>query len=73
MDHIVHSDMLTLNCGVRQGGILSPHLFFFYIDDIVETVIKQQIGCVYRSFVVSIILYADDRPIGLIVISVICC
>jgi Reverse transcriptase (RNA-dependent DNA polymerase) len=31
-----------------------------HIDDIIETVVKQQIGCVYRSFAVSIILYADD-------------
>jgi Reverse transcriptase (RNA-dependent DNA polymerase) len=48
----VHSDMLKLNCGVRQGSVLSPYLFFVYIDDIIETVAKQQIGCVYRSFVV---------------------
>jgi hypothetical protein len=37
-----------------------PYLFSVYIDDIIETVVKQQIGCVYWSFVVSIILYADD-------------
>ena len=34
--------------------------FLVYIDDIIETVAKQQIGCVHRSFVVSIILYTDD-------------
>jgi hypothetical protein len=38
--------MLKLNFGVRQGGVLSPYLFAVYIDDIIETVVKQQIGCV---------------------------
>jgi Reverse transcriptase (RNA-dependent DNA polymerase) len=56
----VQSDTLKLNFGVRQRGVLSPYLFSVYIDDIIETVVKQQIGCVYRSFAVSINLYADD-------------
>jgi len=55
-----YSDMFKLNCGVRQGGVLSPYLFSVYVDDIIEQIVKESIGCVFRSIVVSIVLYADD-------------
>ena len=30
------------------------------MDDIIEQIVKESIGCVFRSTVVSIILYPDD-------------
>ena len=55
-----YSDMFKLNCGVRQDSVLSPYLFSVYVDDIIEQIVKESIGCVFRSTVLSIILYADD-------------
>ena len=51
-----YSDMFELNCGVRQGGVLSPYLFSVYVDDIIEYIVKESVGRVFRSTVVSIIL-----------------
>ena len=55
-----YSDMFKLNCGVRQGGVLSPYLFYVNVDNIIEQIVRESIGCVFRSTVVSIILYSDD-------------
>jgi hypothetical protein len=46
--------------GVKQGGILSPFLFNFYINDLLEECIKANIGAKLEPFNVSIICYCDD-------------
>ena len=56
-----YSDMFKLNCDVRQGGVLSPYLFSVYLDDIIEHIVKESGGCVFRSTIVSIILYANNK------------
>jgi Reverse transcriptase (RNA-dependent DNA polymerase) len=48
------------DCGIRQGGVLSPYLFAIYIDNIVESIINSSLGCHVRGMCVSVILYADD-------------
>ena len=45
---------------LEEHYVLSPYLFYVYVDDIIERVVKKSIGCVFRSTVVSFILYADD-------------
>jgi len=45
--------------GVRQG-VLSPYLFAFYINAIIEYVKKSGYGIYIRSFFLRCILYADD-------------
>ena len=56
----VFSRSFSLACGVRQGGVLSPHLFALYIDSVVQRVRASNVGCYYKLTCVSILLYADD-------------
>ena len=46
--------------GVKQGGILSPHLFNVYMDDISVILNKFQIGCIYGGTIINHLMYADD-------------
>jgi len=54
------SSFFQLKCGVRQGGVLSPHFFALFIDEVVNSVKSLGIGCYMRHMCMSIILYADD-------------
>lgn len=56
----VYSSFYKLNCGIRQGGVLSPHFFAVYIDSIVTKVKSLGIGCQLGLVKFSIFLYADD-------------
>ena len=49
-----------VNNGVRQGGILSPYLFNLYIDELIDSVSKCDIGCKLGVYPSNIICYADD-------------
>jgi len=55
-----HSSFLHVKCGVRQGGILSPILFNFYINDIICALRKSDLGCHINNLFIGCILYADD-------------
>lgn len=46
--------------GVRQGGILSPYLFNFYINEIIDTVSRSNTGCYLGYYATNILCYADD-------------
>lgn len=56
-----YSSFYHLSCGIRQGGVLSPHMFAKYIDSIVDKVKKERsLGCYIDWQCVTILLYADD-------------
>ena len=46
--------------GVRQGGVLSAHLFSIYIDSILEEISKEPYGCYLGINRINIQAYADD-------------
>ena len=55
-----HSNYIQLNCGIRQGGILSPYLFAVFIDGVVNIAQRSYYGCHFGLVNLSIFLYADD-------------
>ena len=54
------SDDFNVSCGVRQGSLLSPHLFNLYMNGMSEKLNKHKIGCVLNDRVVNHLIYADD-------------
>jgi hypothetical protein len=54
------SDEFRINAGVRQGGVLSPLLFAVYIDEVVDNLVSNGVGCRINNIFVGCVLYADD-------------
>ena len=54
------SSFFTTSNGVRQGGILSPKLFFVYMDDLSSMLIRNGVGCYIDNVCVNHVFYADD-------------
>ena len=57
-----HNDSLTfeVTSGVRQGGILSPILFNFYVNSLITSLKDLDLGCHFHSVYIGCIMYADD-------------
>ena len=51
---------VKLVSGVRRGGVLSPQFFALFINDVIEELIKLNIGCRMSAVFVPIFVYADD-------------
>ena len=41
----VKGNFVSIDQGVRQGGIISPFLFKFYINKLLDDISKDDIGC----------------------------
>ena len=54
------SDAFSVPSGVRQGGVLSPHLFVIYIDDLIISLRNLKVGCYLLNLFIACIVYADD-------------
>ena len=54
------SDPFLMSNGVRQGGILSPFLFRFYIRDLITKLTNTGFGCNNRGTIINVLCYADD-------------
>jgi len=54
------SGFFKLVCGIRQGGVLSPHLFAVYIDDLIKLIQSSNVGCMIGVISMNIFVYADD-------------
>ena len=57
---MVFSEAFGIGNGVRQGGILSPFLFRFYIRKLIAEVVKLRIGCNIGGIFLNLFAYADD-------------
>lgn len=53
-------DVFSVNCGVRQGGVLSPILFSVYVDDLISLLRDSGYGMYIDKLFAGCILYADD-------------
>lgn len=54
------SEAFRILNGVRQGGLLSPFLFRFYIREMIDKVTRLNIGCNLLGTNVNLLAYADD-------------
>ena len=54
------SDKFEVTNGVRQGGVLSPLFYSIYIDDLLEKLKRNGIGCHIGNHFVGVFGYADD-------------
>jgi len=53
-------DSLNITEGVKQGGILSPHLFNYFINELLVQCTQLDIGAKISHMNLSIIAYCDD-------------
>ena len=58
-NNIISSQSHVSN-GVKQGGCLSPTLFSVYLNELNETIRKNNISCRYGSEYMGVFCYADD-------------
>ena len=56
----VFSETFRVYSGVRQGGVLSPHLFALYVDDLISELRRLNDGCHVLDLFLACIVYADD-------------
>ena len=56
----IHGNPWRITSGTRQGGILSPLLFNFYLRSLVEEIAKLDVGCRLDVLKFNILVYADD-------------
>ena len=45
---------------VRQGSVISPTLFNFYINMVLESILNLNIGCKLGAYPYNVIAYADN-------------
>ena len=54
------SDLFSVQNGVRQGAVLSPILFSFYVNDLIGILRASGLGCYIANRFFGIVAYADD-------------
>ena len=57
------SEVLGMNNGIRQGSIISPHLFNVYVDELNLLLTESKLGCHTGGEPVNSFSYADDLAI----------
>ena len=54
------SDTFPIGNGVKQGGVLSPHFYCIYTNDLFAVLRRKKTGCWVEGKFVGILGYADD-------------
>jgi len=54
------SDPFTVTNGVKRAGVLSPHLFAVYLDELSVQLSTPRAGCTVGNIFVNHLLFADD-------------
>ena len=54
------SDAFTMSNGIRQGFVLSPHLFNLYVDHLSNLLDSTGVGCHIGGLPANNFYYADD-------------
>ncbi|RNA13669.1 hypothetical protein BpHYR1_016289 [Brachionus plicatilis] len=44
------SDLFTINCGVKQAGVISPCLFNVFIDELILECLSKNIGAQFNNW-----------------------
>ena len=57
------SEYFNVSNGVKQGGVISPIFFSLYIDQLLLTLKKTQIGCHMNNVYMASLSDADDITI----------
>ena len=55
-----YSEYISINRGVKQGGILSPLFNNIYVDELMTTLIKADLECNIGGIYYGTVFYADD-------------
>ena len=56
----VNSSAGKISCGVKQGGILSPYLYSFFLNDLLLSTAKSPFGTMIGDVYTGVVCYADD-------------
>ena len=56
----VLGETFWIQCGVRQGRVLSQYLFSLYVDDVISALRNSVYGIFVINIFTGCILYADD-------------
>jgi len=60
---------IRLSMGVRQLSVLSPSLFYVYVDGMLSELNNSNLRCPIKSHYYNLIMYADDLLIMYLTIS----
>ena len=56
----IMNQIININSGVKQGGVLSPLLFNYFINELIEQIINEEGGSILGNVKTSILAYCDD-------------